>query len=193
MALGLVLFGVGLAFLVAGDLGLPPWDVLHQGIAENSPLTIGVASIAVSVAVAVVVIALHEPLTLGTLINIVVIGLTLDGVLAILETPDSLALRLLLTIAGPPLVAFGSGLYLGVRLGPGPRDGLMTALMRRGVPAWAARWGIEATVFGAGVALGGTIGPGTIWFLVSIGPLVALALRYLEIPTAHGEPPLSGR
>ena len=193
MVVGLVLFGVGLAFLVAGDFGLPPWDVLHQGIAEKSPLSIGVASIGVSVAVAIVVLAFREPLTLGTVLNIVVIGLTLDGVLVLLETPSSLGLRVLLTLAGPPLVALGSGLYLGVCLGPGPRDGLMTALVRRGVPAWAARWGVEATVFVAGVALGGTIGFGTIWFLVSIGPLVAVALRFLEIPAAHGERRLSAR
>ncbi|MFQ5425548.1 MAG: YitT family protein [Gaiellales bacterium] len=190
--LGNVIFGTGIAFLVAADLGLPPWDVLHQGLSRHLGLPIGITSIIVSFAVLAIVVSLREPIALGTLINIVVVGLTIDGVLALLQTPSSLTLRVPLMLSGPALVALGTGFYLGSRLGPGPRDGLMTALARRRVPIALGRWTIEATAFVIGVVLGGTIGIGTIWFLVAIGPLVALALRVLELPPIGGERTLDG-
>lgn len=181
LLLGCVFFGVGIAFLVLADLGLPPWDVLHQGLDEKLPLSYGVVTIVVSAIVLLAVIALREPIGMGTVINVVVIGFVIDGVFAIMDTPDSLALRILLMLSGPALIAVGSGLYLGTRLGPGPRDGLMTALHRRGVPIWLGRTCIEGTVFVVGIVLGGTIGAGTVWYLVSIGPMVQLALRRLAM------------
>lgn len=187
LLLGCLFFGVGIAFLVLADLGLPPWDVLHQGLDQKLPLSYGVVTIVVSAVVLLVVLALREPIGWGTVINVVVIGFVIDGVFAVMDTPGSLGPRVLLMLAGPVLIAIGSGLYLGTRLGPGPRDGLMTALHRRGVAIWLGRSVIEGTVFVVGILLGGTIGVGTVWYLVSIGPLVQLAMRRLAMrPDAAG-------
>jgi len=132
-------------------------------------------------------LVLHEPIGVGTLANVVVIGLVLDATLWLIDAPVNTAARVLLTLTGPIVVAIGSGYYIGVRLGPGPRDGLMTALDRRGVTLWKARFGIEALALSSGVLLGGTAGWGTVWFLVSIGPAVQFFLRYLSVPLEPGE------
>lgn len=189
LVVGLVVFGAGAACAVAGDWGLPGWDVLHQGISTQTPLTIGLATIAVGAALLLVMVALREPIGLGTVGNVALIGLSVDATLWLLDDPSDPWFRAGLTLASPLVVAVGSGLYLGVRLGSGPRDGLMTALDRRGVTLWKARFGIEATALVVGVLLGGTIGWGTIWFLVAIGPAVQVALRHLSVPLAPGEGP----
>jgi uncharacterized membrane protein YczE len=187
LVFGLYLFGVGIALVVLGDYGLPGWDVFHQGLAEQTPLTIGTAIIAVGAVILVVIIWLREPIGVGTVGNVVLIGVSVDLTLWMFDEPASTTIRALCTLAGPAVIAIGSGFYLGVRLGPGPRDGLMTALERRGVTVWKARFGIEATALLAGLALGGTIGWGTIWFLVAIGPMVQIALPTLAVPPAPGE------
>lgn len=188
LLLGLVIFGVGIAMIVLGDFGLPGWDVFHQGISEKTPITIGTAVILVGALIVIVLLVLREPIGLGTIANMLVIGLAMDASLFLFDEPSDTWVRVALTLVGPLVVAVGSGLYLGVRLGPGPRDGLMTALARRGVTLWKARTVIEALALIAGYLLGGTIGWGTIWFLISIGPTVQLALRYLSVPYAPGEP-----
>ena len=187
LLLGLVLFGFGLGMVVLGGYGLPGWDVFHQGLAERTPLTIGTAVIVIGVVLLIVMLVLHEPIGVGTLANVVVIGLVLDATLWLIDAPVNTAARVLLTLTGPIVVAIGSGYYIGVRLGPGPRDGLMTALDRRGVTLWKARFGIEALALSSGVLLGGTAGWGTVWFLVSIGPAVQFFLRYLSVPLEPGE------
>jgi len=187
LMLGLVLFGFGLGMVVLGGYGLPGWDVFHQGLAERTPLTIGTAVIVIGVVLLIVMLVLHEPIGVGTLANVVVIGLVLDATLWLIDAPVNTAARVLLTLTGPIVVAIGSGYYIGVRLGPGPRDGLMTALDRRGVTLWKARFGIEALALSSGVLLGGTAGWGTVWFLVSIGPAVQFFLRYLSVPLEPGE------
>ncbi|HBL08053.1 MAG TPA: hypothetical protein DDZ64_02970 [Acidimicrobiaceae bacterium] len=187
LLLGLVLFGFGLGMVVLGGYGLPGWDVFHQGLAERTPLTIGTAVIVIGVVLLIVMLVLHEPIGVGTLANVVVIGLVLDATLWLIDAPVNTAARVLLTLTGPIVVAIGSGYYIGVRLGPGPRDGLMTALGRRGVTLWKARFGIEAVALSSGVLLGGTAGWGTVWFLVSIGPAVQFFLRYLSVPLEPGE------
>ena len=187
LLLGLVLFGFGLGMVVLGGYGLPGWDVFHQGLAERTPLTIGTAVIVIGVVLLIVMLVLHEPIGVGTLANVVVIGLVLDATLWLIDAPVNTAARVLLTLTGPIVVAIGSGYYIGVRLGPGPRDGLMTALDRRGVTLWKARFGIEALALSGGVLLGGTAGWGTVWFLVSIGPAVQFFLRYLSVPLEPGE------
>ncbi|MEM9615677.1 MAG: hypothetical protein AAF962_23085 [Actinomycetota bacterium] len=192
LVVGLVIFGAGIACAVAGDWGLPGWDVFHQGLSEQTPLSIGGATIAVGAVLLVAMVALREPIGLGTIGNVVLIGLSVDATLWLLDDPSDPWIRAGLTLAGPLVIAVGSGLYIGVRLGPGPRDGIMTALGRRGVTLWKARFGIEAAALLAGVALGGTIGWGTIWFLVVIGPAVQLALRLLAVPLAPGEAALVG-
>ena len=187
LVFGLVVFGVGLACSVAGDWGLPGWDVFHQGLAEQTPLSIGTAIIAVGAVLLLAMLWLNEPIGIGTLGNVVLIGLSVDATLWLLDDPSNPWLRAGLTLVGPLVVAIGSGFYLGVRLGPGPRDGIMTAMERRGVTLWKARFAIEATALVAGLVLGGTIGWGTIWFLVAIGPAVQIALRYLTVPALEGE------
>ena len=190
---GLILFGIGIGMVVLGDYGLPGWDVFHQGLAEQTPMTIGVAIIVVGAGILTVVLLLREPIGVGTIANVIVIGLALDGTLLVFDEPTNAVMRVALTLTGPIVVAIGSGLYLGVRLGPGPRDGLMTALSRRGVTIWKARFGIEAAALIAGVILGGTVGWGTVWFLVAIGPAVHFFLGYLSLPLGPGEVSYQGR
>jgi uncharacterized membrane protein YczE len=180
LAVGLVFFGVGLALVIIGDFGVPPWDILHQGLAEQTWLTIGTAMILVGVVLVIALIALKEPLGIGTVANVLVIGLVVDATIEIGGNPSSAILRALCTFLGPIVVALGSGFYIGARLGPGPRDGLMTALDRRGVAIWKARTLIEGAALACGLVLGGTIGWGTVWFVVSIGPAVQFFLRRFD-------------
>lgn len=190
---GLVLFGIGIAMIVLGDYGLPGWDVFHQGLSEIAPITIGQAVIIVGAVIIGILLVLREPIGLGTIANMLVIGLAMDATLFLFDEPASAWARAALTLTGPLVVAVGSGYYLGVRLGPGPRDGLMTALARRGITLWKARFTVEALALASGYALGGTVGWGTVWFLVSIGPAVQVALRILSIPYAVGEPRVEGK
>ena len=177
LGVGLVLFGVGLALVVIGDFGLPPWDIFHQGLAEQTWLTIGTAMILVGVVLLIALLALREPLGFGTLANVLVIGLVVDAAIDIGGNPSNSIVRALCTFLGPLVVALGSGFYIGARLGPGPRDGLMTALDRRGIAIWKARTFIEGAALACGLVMGGTIGWGTVWFVVSIGPAVQFFLR----------------
>ena len=176
--------------IVLADYGLPGWDVFHQGLAEQTPLTIGMAVIFVGALLLVALLALREPIGVGTIANVIVVGLVLDAVLWIFDEPASVAIRIALTLTGPVVVAIGSGFYLGARLGPGPRDGLMTALGRRGITIWKARFGIEAVVLVSGMLLGGTVGWGTVWFLIVIGPTVHFFLSRLSLPLEADEAPL---
>ena len=187
LGVGLVLFGVGLALVVIGDFGLPPWDIFHQGLAEQTWLTIGTAMILVGVVVLIALLALREPLGFGTLANVLVIGLVVDAAIDIGGNPSNSIVRALCTFLGPLVVALGSGFYIGARLGPGPRDGLMTALDRRGIAIWKARTFIEGAALACGLVMGGTIGWGTVWFVVSIGPAVQFFLRRLDTQ-ANPEP-----
>ena len=187
LGVGLVLFGVGLALVVIGDFGLPPWDIFHQGLAEQTWLTIGTAMILVGVVLLIALLALREPLGFGTLANVLVIGLVVDAAIDIGGNPSNSIVRALCTFLGPLVVALGSWFYIGARLGPGPRDGLMTALDRRGIAIWKARTFIEGAALACGLVMGGTIGWGTVWFVVSIGPAVQFFLRRLDTQ-ANPEP-----
>lgn len=179
---GLVLCGLGIAVMVAADLGLGPWDVLHQGISRLSGIPIGTVGILVGIVVLLGWLPLRERLGLGTVLNVVVIGIVIDLTLLWLETPATLWARAGLLALGPPLFAIGSGFYIGAGLGPGPRDGLMTGIAQRGLPVGAVRTGLELTVLALGWILGGTAGIGTVYFAVAIGPMVHLALPRLTIP-----------
>ena len=186
LLLGLVLFGLGLGCMIAADLGLPPWDVFHQGLAEQLDQPIGRMINLVGFVLLLALVALREPMGLGTIANIVVIGVIVDIFLAAVGDVDSLGVRWALVVTGPAIVALGSGFYIGARFGPGPRDGIMTALGTRGVAVWKARSIIEASVFLVGLILGGTAGFGSLWFLLTIGPLVDVALRVLSVD-AHAD------
>lgn len=191
LLLGLTLCGWGIAVMVAAELGLGPWDVLHQGVSNLTGIPIGTVSIGVGAGVLLLWIPLRERPGLGTLLNVVVIGVVIDLTLLVLSTPSSLTARLMMMLSGPVLFAIGSGFYLGADLGSGPRDGVMTGLARRGWPVGVARATIEVTVLCLGWLLGGTAGLGTLVFAVSIGPLVHVCLPRLALrePAPDGPPP----
>ena len=183
---GLTLFGIGLAFMVIADLGLSPWDVFHQGISFHTGIPIGTVVIITGFLVLLLWIPLKERIGIGTVANAIVIGLVLDGMLLILpETLENMILRWVAMLGGVLLVSIGSGFYIGAGLGPGPRDGLMTGLAKRGIPIAWARAGIKITALIAGWLLGGTVGIGTVIFAFGMGPLVQFFLVRLSIiPTA---------
>jgi uncharacterized membrane protein YczE len=186
---GLVLFGVAIACMVRADLGLPPWDVLHQGVSERTGLAMGTSAIIVGVAVLLLWIPLRERVGIGTLANAVIVGLVIDATMAVVETPASMAARIGLLVFGIVLFGPGSGLYIGAGLGPGPRDGLMTALARRGRSVRVVRTGIELAVLAIGVALGGSVGIGTVAFAVTVGPNVHFFLdRMHVVPRTDTQP-----
>ena len=186
---GLVLCGLGVAFMVAADLGLAPWSVLDQGISGRTGIPIGTVSILVGAVVLASWLPLRERPGLGTVLNVVLIGATTDAALLVLDRPDGLAGRLAYLAAGVLLWGPGSGLYIGAGLGPGPRDGLMTALAARGVGSIrAVRTGIELTALATGWLLGGSVGLGTVAFAVAIGPLVQACLPRLTVPSPGAAP-----
>ena len=188
LVLGLVMCGVGIAALVRAELGLGPWDVLHQGVAELTGVTIGTVTVLVGLVVLLLWLPLRERLGLGTLLNVILIGVTVDVTLALLEAPSHLAARWALLLLGPVLFALGSGFYIGAGLGPGPRDGLMTGLARRGHPVGVVRLGIEVGALAIGWSLGGTVGIGTVVFAFGIGPLVHIALDRMSLPPIGPHP-----
>ncbi len=185
--IGLVRYGVSLAVMVRADLGLDPWDVFHQGVAERTGASFGTVVIAVGAAVLLLWWPLRQRPGVGTVSNVVVLGLVVDVVLAVLDTPESLAGRVGLLVAGVGLNALATATYIGAGLGPGPRDGLMTGLVRRtGGSVRVVRTGIEVLVLIVGWLLGGTVGVGTVLYAAAIGPLVHVLLPPL---TAHSRTP----
>ena len=186
---GLVLYGVTLAMLVRAHLGLDPWDVLHDGVARHLPLSFGGVVILAGALVLLLWLPLRQAPGLGTVANVVVVGLASDATLAVLDPPDSLAARAALLVGGVVLNGLAGALYIGAQLGPGPRDGLMTGLVRRtGWSVRAVRSGIEVTVLVVGFALGGTVGVGTVLYALAIGPLVQLFLPRLTVPLVSTRP-----
>ncbi|NDK25018.1 hypothetical protein FSY75_11225 [Streptomyces sp. TR1341] len=182
---GLTLYGVSSALLVTSGLGLEPWGVLHQGLARRTGLSIGEVAIVVGAAVLLLWIPLRLRPGLGTVSNVFLIGLSLDGTLALLPPAHSLLARVPLMLAGVLLNGAATGLYIAARFGPGPRDGLMTGLHQRtGRSIRLMRTIIEVTVVATGFVLGGTIGVGTVLYALSIGPLAQFFLRVFALPSA---------
>ena len=177
LSVGLVLFGVSIALMVDANLGVASWDVLHQGMSRSSGLPFGWVVNGVGVVVLLAWIPLRVRPGIGTVSNVLVVGLVADAALAVLPTPDGLTARVPLLLAGILLNAVATGLYVGAGLGPGPRDGLMTGLAARGISVRAARTAIELSVLAIGWLLGGTVGMGTVLFAAAIGPLTQLSLR----------------
>jgi uncharacterized membrane protein YczE len=180
---GLVLYGVSMALMIRSGLGLTSWDVFHQGVAEATGLTFGWVVILVGIPVLLLWIPLRQRVGFGTVANLVVIGFVADGTLAVLPDGHGLPARITLLIAGIGLNGLSSGLYIGARLGPGPRDGLMTGIVDRfpRLSVRLVRTGIEVTVLAVGFLLGGTAGIGTLAYALSIGPLVQVFLPIFTV------------
>lgn len=169
---GLFLYGIGLAMLVRGALGAAPWDVLHLGIANHVPLSFGIVITLVSVVVLLCWIPLRERPGLGTVCNALLVGPSADVGLWLLPETTAIWARVLYLVGGVVVVGAATGLYIGARFGPGPRDGLMTGLHRvTGLPIWVVRTALEVSVVGIGWMLGGVFGLGTVVFALAIGPL----------------------
>ena len=185
LIIGLVVVGFGFASMVEANLGLGPWEVLHQGISNRIGLPIGTVGIFVGLLVLAAWIPLRQRLGIGTVLNVITIGIVIDLTMLVIPDLDSLFVRWPALLGGLLLVGVGGGLYIGAGLGPGPRDGLMTGMAGRG---WfsirAARTLLEVAALMAGWLLGGTVGIGTLLFAVGIGPLVQVFLARLSI----GEP-----
>lgn len=183
---GLALYGFSLALLVEADLGLAPWDVLHQGLSRALGLSIGSWVVIVGAVVLLLWIPLRQRPGVGTVSNVVLIGVFLDLSLAVLPTPESVGVRGSWLVAGVGLNAVATAAYIGARLGPGPRDGLMTGLVARGRSVRVVRTGIEVAVLVTGFLLGGTVGLGTLVYALAIGPLVHPLLPAFVVPESPG-------
>lgn len=189
LLIGLFGFGIGVSMLLLANLGAASWDVLTQGIIRFVPLTFGTVTIITSVIVLLLWIPLRQRLGIGTVLNALLVGFFIDIGLAVLPEPEGFWWQLLVLLLGILIIGISSGLYLGARLGPGPRDGLMTGLhAHTGWPIWAVRTGLEVSVVAIGWALGGTVGLGTILFALLIGPLCQLFMPIFEVRPADPRP-----
>lgn len=182
---GLILCGVAFAGIVQAELGLDPWNVLHDGLADRLGLPIGLVTTLVGFVMLLGWIPLRERIGVGTILNALIIGTVVDLVMPLLPEADSLVIRWVLLVSGLLLIGPGIGLYIGARLGPGPRDGIMTGLAQRGPSIRLVRTGIELVALAAGWLLGGTVGLGTVLFAVTVGPNAQFWLERLDL----GHPP----
>lgn len=196
LLIGLSLYGFTMAMMVESTLGLDPWDVFHEGLAENLPLTFGQVVILVGAVVLLLWIPLRQMPGIGTIFNVIVIGLAADAGIAVISQPDSIWLRGLLLVGGVVGNGLAGAIYIGAQLGPGPRDGLWLGLVRRtgrSVRFW--RTVIEVGVLVTGFVLGGTVGVGTVLYALTIGPIVQFFLPRMQVPLSSdgtGRPHWSG-
>ena len=187
LATGLVLYGVSMGLMLRASLGGNPWDVFHQGLARHLGLSVGAWVTIVGACVLLLWVPLRQRPGVGTVGNVLVLGAAMDATLRLVDGPQSLPARIALLLTGIVLNGLATGLYIGARLGPGPRDGLMTGLHRRtGRSVRLMRTAIELAVVATGFILGGTVGIGTVLYAVSIGPLAQLFLRVFDVPSASG-------
>ncbi|MFH9836654.1 YitT family protein [Streptomyces sp. NPDC017201] len=180
---GLALYGASSALLVRAGLGLEPWGVLHQGLAERTGISIGVVSIIVGAVVLLLWIPIRQRPGLGTVSNVFAVGIAMDGTLALVPDVHGLVAQVPLMAAGIVLNGVATGLYISARFGPGPRDGLMTGLNRlTGRSIRLVRTAIEVAVVVTGFLLGGSLGAGTVLYALAIGPLAQFFLRFFDLP-----------
>lgn len=185
---GLALYGFSMALMLRAGLGLDPWDVFHQGLQERTPLSFGVVTMVVGAAVLLLWWPLKQMPGLGTVSNVVVIGIAVDASLRWLPEAEGPAWQSVFMVASVVLNGIAGGAYIGARLGPGPRDGLMTGLVRRtGKSVRLVRTCIELTVLAIGFVLGGSIGIGTVVYALGIGPLVQVFLPLFTVPERKRE------
>ena len=182
LAIGLLLFGLGEALLVASGAGVSPWTVFAQGFSKVTDWSLGFSTFTISFFVLLLWIPLREKPGVGTVLNIIIISLTLDLVAPYLPVFDNPVLKIAEAALGVVITGIGGGIYLIANLGPGPRDGLMTGLQRKtGFPLATIRSIIEISVVIVGWALGGVVGLGTLLFAFGIGPCVATSMSFLKL------------
>ncbi len=181
LLVGLVLYGVTMAMLVRSGLGLDPWDVFHEGMTLHVPLTFGQVVIVTGAVLLLLWIPLRQRPGIGTVLNVIVIGLAADAGLAVIPAPEALGWQVLLLVGGVLGNGAAGALYIGARLGPGPRDGLWLGMVERtgrSVRFW--RTTLELTVLAVGFFLGGTVGVGTVVYALTIGPVVQAVLPRVD-------------
>lgn len=189
LLVGLALYGVAIALMIRGNIGASPWDVFAQGLSRTTGISFGLGTIVISGVVLLLWIPLKQRPGVGTIANALLVGVFADGGLALIPQANHLALQALFFSGGLFILAFATALYIGAGLGPGPRDGLMTGLVRlTGRPVWLIRTGIELGVVVLGFILGGVVGLGTAAFALGVGPLTQLTLRWLHVDL-HGKAP----
>ncbi|MFF2372496.1 YitT family protein [Agromyces sp. NPDC058110] len=185
---GLLLYGIGIALIVRGELGVAPWDVLTQGISKQTGLNFGPITVITSVFVLLLWIPIRQRPGFGTIMNVLLVGPAADLGLWLIPAGLDLWVRILLLPAGILVLAIATGLYIGAHFGPGPRDGLMTGIhARTGWRIWIVRTSIELVVLAAGWLLGGNVGIGTVAFAVLIGPLCGYTIPLFAIRRASVE------
>lgn len=190
LLIGLFLYGVAIAMMIRAGLGVSPWDVLSQGVALQTGLAFGLVTNLIGIAVLLLWIPIREKPGIGTVLNVLLIGPSAEVGLWLIPTQTELWAQILLFAGGLTLLAFATGLYIGARFGPGPRDGLMTGIHRKyGIRIWVVRTTIEVIVLSIGWVLGGTVGLGTVAFALLIGPLVGIMLPWLRVPDAPATRP----
>jgi len=189
---GIALIGFSISISVRAQLGLAPWDVFHQGLAKVLNLSIGLVVVLVGLIVLLVWIPLRQHLGIGTVLNALSIGFIANLGLAIIPEQHRLVVRIPLLLIALIGFGLGGGLYIGAGLGPGPRDGLMTAIAARGHRLWLVRTVIECSVLVVGIALGGEVGIGTVLIAFLIGPLTHAALRRFHLPVHDDAPEVLG-
>jgi uncharacterized membrane protein YczE len=180
---GLVICGLGIALIIAADIGLAPWDVLHKGISRRTGIAVGTVIIIVGFALLALWIPLRVRPGIGTILNALLIGWTVNVFLPVLPEPTETGWQLVEMVAGVVAFAIGTAMYIGAGLGPGPRDGLMTGIAARGHSLRLVRTAIEIIVLASGWALGGPMGLGTAVFALAIGPLVQFFLGVFGMRT----------
>ena len=179
---GLFGYGFSMAMMIKASLGLDPWDVLHQGLTRYLPVSFGTVTIIIGAIVLLLWIPLRQWPGLGTVSNVLVIGLAADFGLWVLPEPQSVAARIAFLVVAVVANGLAGAAYIGSHFGPGPRDGLMTGLVARtGGSVRLIRTGIEVTVLAIGFMLGGTVGVGTVLYAIAIGPLVQFFLPLVSV------------
>jgi uncharacterized membrane protein YczE len=181
LCFGLIIFGFGEGLLIVSTIGASPWNVLHQGLALNLGLSIGTWAFLISLLVLLFWFFLDEKIGMGTILNFIIIAIMIDLTIYFFKAPEFLINQILLCFVSVLMVGFGSGIYLIARLGPGPRDGLMTGLQKKtDFPISLIRVVIEIIVVSCGWLLGGTVGVGTLIYALGVGPAVAFGLNTVK-------------
>jgi uncharacterized membrane protein YczE len=187
--IGLALFGISVGLMVRANLGLASWDVLHQGLARQTGLPLGWIVNLVGAAVLLLWWPLRQRPGVGTVANVIVVGVVADATIAVVPAVHTPAVQIPLLAVAIAINGVGTGLYVGAGLGPGPRDGLMTGLAARGHSIRLVRTLIELSVLAVGWLLGGSIGIGTLAFALAIGPLAQVSIKRFTVPAATDTAP----